>query len=1040
LSYCPRALRTILAAVVALLTLAGSFCARADAPAADPPDASQRLAAVQIEGRLNDPPQRLVRFLGLTVGAPFGEQDQERVGADLERLGYRALRMFVDPAGPGRVSLRLVLEPVRVVRNVVVRGNWPLFDDEVIRHLTVRTGQRLPPDAELRAFLDEEADTIRKFLANEGYFEATVSITPHEAVVFTLPRGLARRVSKGDWIDLLIRVHLGPSYKLGSVAPTYDHPEAKKHLDEQRLYEIFNHWLRFKVTQMREDARAAEKELHDAGYPAARVLPRFDFAVDADRKSHRIRLPVTILVKRKVEVSFEGNHTMTDRELRAQLTLYSAGAYDDVELAESAKAIQREYQKRGYFEAAVTYRRSHLKRDGEDIEAVVYTVDEGPELKVRRVEIVGENGRPLGFAADELRDKASLETRPFPPFGSIGLGEGGYVTATQLSQDAERLVALYRARGFPAARVRTEVARDPAAFDALGAFGVEVTGGAASRDLFVRFIVDEGRRELVDHVELEFAGAHVKSELDVYKALTLGAGVPYTDAGETGDLGRLRDLYKASGHPYVRIDPTGSTWNAAHDRVVLRYTIDEGPAVKFGEILIRGNFKTSDFVIRRDLPFKTGDPFDYAKREQAERNLQTHALFNAVSVTPVGLNEGRDPVPILVQVQERYLQGYGALTLSLGAATDRLPDYLYAQLTYLWANMFGIGSQLELKGDYSWLAALRSDPVTWGLSARYTDLRVFGPGWRLDGTAFYRWEYTNAFGLINSYGGSLAISRSLTLALRAFVRYDLYLANLNVAFVRLDGSNDTPAVSDNTVTTRAVAGLVWDRRVGADGLPNPLAAVKGWLLSASFGYAHKNWSTDNPFFLVDAQALALVPFKVRGHEFTLLGNLRYAEDFPTNESAVPLVERFFAGGDTTTRGYDTDMLKSEIVRSAPSPLGGNAGFRVVPEGGNLRFLSTVELQFPIARTFLGLPMQWSGAVFWDMGAIANGLDQLRPSDLRHSIGVTVLRILTPVGPLSVEYAYPLTQTLAEERWKTAPWFSHYPGRIHFNWGIPLSRL
>jgi outer membrane protein assembly factor BamA len=75
-----------------------------------------------------------------------------------------------------------------------------------------------------------------------------------------------------------------------------------------------------------------------------------------------------------------------------------------------------------------------------------------------------------------------------------------------------------------------------------------------------------------------------------------------------------------------------------------------------------------------------------------------------------------------------------------------------------------------------------------------------------------------------------------------------------------------------------------------------------------------------------------------------------------------------------------------------------------------------------------------------VGAIANGLDQLRASDFRNSIGVTVLRILTPVGPLSLEYAYPLNQTLAEERWKTAPWYSHYPGRIHFNWGIPLSRL
>jgi outer membrane protein assembly factor BamA len=208
------------------------------------------------------------------------------------------------------------------------------------------------------------------------------------------------------------------------------------------------------------------------------------------------------------------------------------------------------------------------------------------------------------------------------------------------------------------------------------------------------------------------------------------------------------------------------------------------------------------------------------------------------------------------------------------------------------------------------------------------------------------------------------------------------------------------------------------------------------------GYSHPNWLPAPTQYLVfDGQALGILPFKLRGVEFSLLGNLRYSHGIPLGgQSALPLTERFYAGGDTTTRGYDPDTLKAEIIYSNPSPLGGASGFRVVPEGGNIRFLNTVELQFPIAKSFLGLPLSWSGAVFWDMGAIVNGLDQVHWQDFRHSIGISVLRLLTPVGPLSVEYAYPLTQTLAEERWKTTPWYTHFPGRIHFNWGIPLSRL
>jgi outer membrane protein assembly complex protein YaeT len=1010
-----------------------------------PPPPQQRLGSVQIEGQLNDSPKKLARFLALETEEPYGESEQERLTTDLEKLGYRATRIIVEhiTAGPGHVNLRLVLEPVRVVRNVVVKGNWPLFDDEVIRHLTVRTGQRLPADAELRGFLDDEAENIRKYLANEGYFEAAVEVTPHQAEVLQWRRGLLRNRARPDWIDLVIRVHLGPSYKLAAVVATYDHPDAAAHMTEAHLLDIFTHILRFKVTQMREDARRAEQELHDAGFPAARVLPHFDFEHDADRRTHRVKLPVTVLVKRKVEVSFVGNHSLTDRELRDQLTIYASGAYDEVELAESARAIQREYQKRGYFEVQVSFRRSHTRRDNEDLEQVTYTISEGPELKVKKVEAVSDTDKPLSFAADELKDKADLETKPFPTLGSIGLGEGGYVTATQLSQDAERLANVYRGRGFPAPKVRTEVARDPAAFSALGAFGAEATGAAGdSRDLYVRFLVDEGRRELVDHVELSFVGPHLKSEIDVYKALTLGAGAAYTPQGEAADQQKVLDLYKTSGHPYVQIDATQSSWNKEHDRVVVRYIIDEGPAVKFGEILIRGNFKTRDFVIRRDLPFKPGDPFDYTKRELAERNLQMHGLFAAISVTPIGLNEGRNPVPILVTVQEHYLEGFGQLTLGVGGATDKIPDYLYVFGSYLWPNFLGLGSQLEIKGDYAWLAAFLGNPVSWGLSLRYTDLRIFGPGWRVDLTGSYRQEDTNRFGLITTYGASVALTRNLTQALRAVLRYDVYQAAISAGFLRLEGTNstgpETAATPDNTLTTRIVTGLYWDRRVGADGLLNSLAPVKGWLLSGSVLYAHPNIVTNNPFVMFSGQAMGLLPFKIRGVTMTLLANARYDEGFPIGESALPLVERLFGGGDTTTRGYDTDMLKSEIIRYNPTPLGGNAAFRVVAEGGNLRLLNTVELQFPIAKSLFGMP--WSGAIFWDVGAIANGFDQLRASDFRNAIGVTVLRILTPVGPLSLEYAYPLNQTVAEERWKTAPWYSHYPGRIHFNWGIPLSRL
>jgi outer membrane protein assembly complex protein YaeT len=992
----------------------------------------QRVAQVQLGGQLLDKKEKLLRFVGLAPGDVFNSQDQ--VAGDFERLGYR-VRSFKYTQGPDGMHFQIDVEPVRTVRHVVIKGNSLIyFDDEIIRHLTLRTGSPLPPDAELRARLDEEAEHVRQFLERDGNFGSTVVITPHVG-----RDGLYRK--RPDWVDLEVRIHLGDWFPVGKV-----HGEGNHAISNEQLYDLFHHrWFRFgrfSLQRMRDDAQAAEKELRERGYPAARVVPRFDEKTDVDRKSHQVVLPVQVIEKKRVDVRFLGNHALPDKELKAQLTIYETGAYDDLELAESAKAIHRYYQQHGYFQAQVNFSRRRLS---DQVEEVTFFVDEGPELKVRRVDFVAENGGALSFSEEQIRDQALLETKPFPALGAIGLGEGGYVTTLQLQQDVERLTEFYRSQGFPQVKVRAEVARDPAGFESAGLLGAQIAGEVGKKDLYVRFLVDEGRRELVEKVEVGIvrgppgvsarpSRAHVPTEKEILAALRMTAGTPFTEARFLADQSRILTLYRGSGRPYVQISYGASKWNVAHDRFIARYKIDEGPLVTFGEILIRGNFVTRDRVILADLPFRAGDPFDLDKLAEGERNLQKHQIFNSARVLPVRFADHPNPVPILVTVQERYMQRYGVLTPAVGISTDRLPYYYYIALAWRFDNLFGLGSQLELKVDFD-------DVLSFGFTGRYTDVAAFGPGWRADLTGFYRRELTNRLGEIESYGASLGLTRYLTPTLRAFARLDIYKANINVEFTRVSGPNDQPSLPDDTSILKLVSGVAWDRRVGFEGQPNPLMPVKGWLLAASLGYSPPAFPPDSHQFLVlSAQAQALAPVHSKGGDFTFIANLRFDEGFPINESALPAVERFFAGGATATRGYETDELKYEVVSAAVPPLKGQPGFRIIAQGGNIRVLSTLEFQFPIARTFLGISWPWVGAVFYDVGAVLDAWNQARTSDFKHAVGITLLRILTTFGPLSLEYAYPINQGLAEERWKTNPWYSHFPGRLHLNWGIPLSRL
>ena len=997
----------------------------------------RRVESVEIDGEVVDDKQKLLRFLGLKPGVQFDAQLQQRIGDDLDKqLGYHLVRVLIDEGKQG-IKLRLQVVPARVVRIIRVHGNWPLFDDEVIRHLTVRSGTRLVADEVLAQFLLDEGKRVHDFLTRDGYFNNKVTVIP-------------RKGPREEWVDIDVDIELNGWYKLAAVQV-----DGNTAVTSQEVFDSFEHccfrWGRFSLTQMREDSRAAEKALRERGYPSARVIPEFDFGSDADQKSHRVVLPIKVVEKRRVDVSFVGNRTLGDKEMREQLTIFSAGAYDDIELAESAKAIQRDYQKHGFFEARVTFSR---RKKSATVEEITFLVVEGPELKVRGVDFSSESGAALHFGQDEIRVNGGVETKVFPRLGLVGLGEGGYITTVQLQQDADRIVDFYRSRGFPEVKARPEVARDPAAFGSLGALGAETAGGNENKnDLFVRFFVEEGRQELVEHLEIAFVGPHKKTEKDVLRVLKLVNAQPYTPSALHDDQQRVAILYKSSARPYVLAKWDRSGWNDAHDRIVIRVDISEGPEVRFGEILVRGNFKTADRVILADLPFKPGDPFDFKRVEEGERNLQTHFVFTSARVVPLlsdleqtDEENYRNPVPVVVTVQERYLERFGSAALAAGIATDKLPNYAYVSAGWLWSNFAGLGSQLELRADFGFTF---TPPYVWGASLRYTDLRAFGPGWRFDLTGFYRQEVTNRFGPVTTYGAAVALTRYLTPALRTYLRYDNYQAQVSVPFLRVDGPHDITTVLDTTHTAKFTLGLAWDRRVGADGLPNPLLPYKGWLLSASLGYAFPSsvdtpfvnfWSSEHHFLVASGQALGILPFKIRGAPFSIITNLRYDEGIPIDEPALPLVERFFAGGDTTTRGYDPDTLKSEIIRADVTPLSGGQAFRVVPQGGNIRVLSTVEVQFPIAKTFIGLPWPWVGALFWDVGAIIDSPALVQKDDFKHAIGVSLLRILTPVGPLSLEYAYPLTQSLAEERWKTNPWYSHYPGRIHFNWGIPLSRL
>jgi outer membrane protein insertion porin family len=144
-----------------------------------------------------------------------------------------------------------------------------------------------------------------------------------------------------------------------------------------------------------------------------------------------------------------------------------------------------------------------------------------------------------------------------------------------------------------------------------------------------------------------------------------------------------------------------------------------------------------------------------------------------------------------------------------------------------------------------------------------------------------------------------------------------------------------------------------------------------------------------------------------GTTFVTALRVGFAPTFGSTE-VVPISERFFAGGDSTNRGFARDRLGPTLgdVDPADYALPPDADLSQ-PVGGDSLFLLNQEFRFPLVRR-----LRLKGLVFYDAGNVFLELKDFDPFDLRHTVGAG-LRLETPVGPLRAEYGWKLDREQGE---------------------------
>jgi len=1026
----------------------------ASAPAAIGP-APVTWTEFDIEGELRDPPATVRALFTpvMTRRTSLTEESRADVVATAARFGYYVVGLGTRDTQ--RTTHAVVhLAPLPLVRKVNIDIKQSpfatLLDDQVRRRMRIRAGTYLPwKAADRQCELDDERTRIADYLHfEEGYFDAKVE---HQE---------ARR---GGGLEIAIKIALGDEYRTGiirvanrdAIAATIDPRQVTKQFEHDTCLFCFSE-SRFTRARHLEDIQRVVQLFQNLGFPEVRVRTSFEQDPQAafNRKTRSVDFTVTIDPRRQIDVKFEGHDpdSVSEPELREHLTFNSAASSDDVEANNSARSLAGYLQSRGWFEARVTWTRERYQNPTFD--RIRFWIDQGRQRPVRAVQFAGNHE----LANDQLESvigttQEKLSTSLF--------GGNTSATSAQLDADVRSITQVYRDAGYRDVRVHYEAATDTAAF---GSAALTAAMAAADRGdgLYVRYVVDEGQPTLLSRVEVVIAGTdgalHTDQDRAVCATVLADLGDLYgmklapaagadrcaaqvtdvkfreTDAALTKD--QLKGRLFSHGRPRAEVGYEAT--EIAPRRVAVKYTLSNIQTLQIGKVVVRGNFRTRSSIILGELNLRQGALFTQDALAEGARRLRNTALFDAVNVTMPDLETTTaGEVNAVVEVVERY-DFLSQVDLELGYSSY---NGAFFKLIPSFKNLFGVGISFDIAGTIGLDVTeyLRSGDIKLRqLSAestlrfpRWLSRRISPVEFETDITAFHRLQDTPRFGPVTTDGVTVTLSRSWERkrvgsrnprAITTGLHYDFRLRERPIDVLRPDGADDDQTqVPISTRTGSLGVSFEWEQRVDRQHVLSPLSAEQGFRFDAQVSLASQYLGGQDTFLKLSTAASKY--WLVANESVVVRADLRYDQGIPLGGAVLlPEVERFFAGGDATVRGYDDERLKTEILRVGIPPISNVEQIRILPAGGNIRAMSSLDAQLRVYKLL-------ASAVFVDAGMISNQWGTVTSDDIRPSVGIALFRIVSPFGALALERAIPLRQRLGDD--PRGRWHFSFAARAQF---------
>jgi outer membrane protein insertion porin family len=711
----------------------------------------------------------------------------------------------------------------------------------------------------------------------------------------------------------------------------------------------------------------------DRAQQAIRALFRTGFFSDVTLERQGNILVIKVVERPAIsKLTIRGNKDIKTDDLKKglkEIGLAEGETFDRLSLDRVQQELIRQYYNRGKYNVAVL---PHVTRLDRNRVAIDIEIREGKATRIKEINIVGNTA----FSDKKIREDFESNTTNWLSWYS----KDDQYSQEKLSGDLKKLQSYYMDRGY-------------------ADFGVDSTQVSLSpdkRDMYIATSIKEGETYTINDIKL--LGDLILPEDSMRKLVYIKKGDPFNRARIQNIADGMKGILADIGYAFAKVTPVPEL-DKEKRTVDLTFYVVPGKRVYVRRINFKGNTRTQDEVLRREMRQLEGSWYSQAAIDRSKMRLKQLGYFKDVKIENQRVPGTDDKVDLSVTVEE---QSAGSLQFGIGYS-----QYSGAIISASVSqnNLLGTGDKFSVSAErssyYSSLnfgyvrPYLTDSGVSLGYNASYSKLDY--------GNSDFA-NYTNSTRSFSSYVGipinewdrlqaGLGISSNKInvfefVTPQSFVDYQNLIGHKTIHAWDLTASYSHDTRNQYWAPTRG--GLQY---LGTD-IALPGSTVQYWKLNYEGSHY---WPVGGGFVLY------------------LNGQLGYGKTYGKDKDlAFPFWANYYAGGVHDVRGFQDNTLGPREQTAAyqyPQPI-----------GGSFKVLGSAQVFLPLP--FLKDVNTARVSTFLDVGNVYKDYRSFDASELRASVGLS-LQWQAPIGPLVISFAIPI---------RDKPEDHHYEERIQFTFG------